>query len=368
MKRILAFTKKEFRHIMRDKRTLLIILAMPIVLVLLFGFVISTEIKNARIAILDNSKDELSIALVSQIAASNSFELSDMLCSNGDLDHVFKDGSVKLAIIIPDNFSKDIYGEGFSTVQIIADASDLNIATILINYTNAIIRDFQANLTPQQQNQGLFDVAINMYYNPELKSVYMFVPGVLALVMSIIAAMMTAISLTKEKELGTLRVLTTSPLKSSTIVIGKVVPYLLISIIDTFIILWLSVYVLGMPINGTLFSLFVVCFMFLLTSMSLGILISSFTSSQQIAALVSMVGLFMPTTLLSGFIYPIEDMPLVLQGVCQIFPAKWFIVAIKDVMIKGVGFSYFWVDLLVMLFMTVLFLTISIKKYSRRIA
>ncbi len=368
MRRTFAFIHKEFRHILRDKRTLLIVFAMPIVLVLLFGFVISTEVKNAKVAILDHSKDELSTALVNRIAASKSFDLETILFSNRELEEIYKDGSIKFTIVIPANFSKEYYKEGVATVQFIADASDLNTATMLINYANAIIQDFQADISAENRHERLFETTVNMRYNPELKSVHMFVPGVLALVLSIIAAMMTAISLTKEKELGTFRVLTISPLKASTIVIGKVIPYLVISVMDTIIILGLSVWILGMPIHGDLFALFVVCLMFLLTAMSLGILISSFTSSQQVAALISIVGLYLPTVLLSGFIYPIENMPLILQGLCQIFPAKWFIVAIKDVMIKGVGFSYYWFELLVLLFMIIIFLTISIKRYTKRIA
>lgn len=365
MKQLRAFVQKEFKHIIRDKRTLLIVFAMPVVLVLLFGFAITTEVKDTKIAILDNAKDELSIALVNKIASSGYFDVHKYLNSNSEIKSVFGDGEVRLALVIPDNFSKEYYSNGKAQVQLIADASDLNNATSIINYANAIIKDYQAELTNAPHNGGLFETTVKMLYNQEQKSVYMYVPGVLALVLALISAMMTAMSLTKEKELGTLRVLTVSPLRRKTIIAGKVIPYLIISLIDALIILLLAVWVLAMPINGSYILLFVVCLTFLLTSVSMGIFISSFTDTQQVAAFISIVGLFLPTTLLSGFIYPIENMPVVLQGVCQLFPAKWFIVAIKNVMIKGVGLEYVWVELLVMFSMTIFFISISMKRESR---
>lgn len=368
MREQIAFIQKEFRHIIRDKRTLLIVFVMPIVLVLLFGFAITTEIKDANIAVLDNSKDELSTGLVNKLTSSGYFKVEQYLKPNSELESVFKDGKIKLAIVIPHNFSREYYHDGKVQIQLIADASDLNTATTLINYANSIVKDYGRQVENRPQNASLFTTTVKMLYNSELKSVYMFVPGVLALVLAIISAMMTAISLTKEKELGTMRVLTISPLKASTIVIGKVIPYLVISLIDAFIILGLSVWILGMPINGNFLLLVLVCLIFLFASMSMGIFISAFVDSQQVAAIISMVGLFLPTTLLSGFIYPIENMPAVLQGVCQVFPAKWFIVAIKSVMIKGSGFSYIWIELLVMLAMTTFFIVVSIKQYSKRIS
>lgn len=368
MKSTVAFIHKEFLHILRDKRTLLIVFAMPIVLVLLFGFAITTDVKDAKIAVLDNAKDDLSIGLLNKLTSSGYFQTERYLNTNADVQSVFGDGKVKLVIVIPANFSEAYHHDGVAKVQLIADATDPNAAAAITAYANAIIHDYQTEISGAPQRGALFDVIVKMYYNPELKSVYMYVPGVLALILAIISAMMTAISLTKEKEFGSFRTLSVSPLKIKTIVIGKVIPYLLISLIDTFIVLILSRFVFDMPINGSLVLLFVVCILFLFTSMSMGVLIASLVNSQQVAAIISIVGLFLPTTLLSGFIYPIENMPIILQALCQVFPAKWFIVAIKSVMIKGVGLQYIWIELLVMMAMALIFLTIGIKKFSKQFA
>lgn len=368
MRKLFSFIKKEFRHIIRDKRTLLIVFAMPVALVLLFGFAITTEIKDAKIAILDNSHDQMSTQIVDKMTSSGYFIADKFVATNDDLPRVFADGRIKLAIVFPPNFAYDYHHQGNAQIQLIADASDLNTATQLINYATSIINDYQVELQKSPKNVGLFDTTVKMLYNPEQKSVYMFVPGVLALIMAIISAMMTAVSIAKEKESGTMRVLTVSPLNTITIIIGKVLPYLIISFISTILILILAVWVFEMPINGSLSLLLLVCLIFLFTSMAMGILIASFVKNQQLAAIISIVGLFLPIALLSGFIYPIENMPAFLQVICHCFPAKWFIEAIKGVMIKGVGFSYVWLQIVVMLGMTALFLTISIKRFNKKVS
>ncbi|MDP4265872.1 MAG: ABC transporter permease [Bacteroidota bacterium] len=366
MKQLISFTKKEFRHILRDRRTLLIVFAMPVVLVILFGFAITNDIKNAEIAILDNSNDNLSTGIINKLTSSGYFIKVKTLQSNNELQQVFRDGQIKLAVVFPEKFSESYTHNNKAQVQLIADASDLNTATILINYANSIILNYQQDISKSTSNKTLFDTTIKMLYNPEMKSVFMFVPGVLALIMLIVSAMMTAVTLAKEKEMGTFRVLTVSPLKPSTIIIGKVIPYLALSLINACIIIILSMFIFKMPIHGSLFLMFIVCIVFLLTAVSLGIMISSMVDTQQTAIIVSIIGLFLPTILLSGFIFPIDNMPFILQILCQIFPAKWFIEAIKNVMIKGTGIENVWLQILVLNLMTMVFITVSIKKFRQR--
>lgn len=368
MKELYSFIRKEFRHILRDKRTLLIIFAMPVVLVILFGFAISTEIKDAEIAVLDNSQDELSAGIVNRLVSSGYFIKVADLTADKELDDVFGNGRIKMAVVIPANFSDDFYHNSKAQVQLIADASDLNTATTLINYASSVIQAYQQELAEPSGPKPLFDTTVKMLYNPELKEVYMFVPGVLTLILILVSAMMTAVSLAREKESGTMRVLTVSPLRPTTIIIGKVIPYLLLSLVNTFTIILLSVFVLGMPVNGSIGLLFFVCLVFLFTAMSLGILIASFAETQQVAVIVSIVGLFLPTVLLSGFIYPIENMPGILQVICHIFPGKWFIEAIKSVMLKGAGISNIWLQLTVLAGMALLFIRISISQFTRRLS
>ncbi len=366
MKKFKPFIKKEFYHIFRDKKTLLIVFVMPIVLVIFFGFAIRTEIKDASIAILDNSKDELSMGLTNKILSSGYFKKDRDLISNKEIEGAFQDGRIKLTVVIPANFSKDFYKMGYAPIQIIADATNMNNAAALINYTSSIIEDYRTEILNLTGMSPPFDTAVKMVYNPEMKDVYMFVPGVLALVLMLICAMMTSVSLAKEKENGTLKILTVSPLRTYQIIIGKVIPYLIIALLDTVVIIGLSVWIFAIPINGSLLTLFLVCMLFLITALSLGILISSISKTQQIAIFISLVTLFLPTTILSGFIYPIENMPLPLQVICQIFPAKWFIEAIKAVMIKGSGVSAIWLQLTVLTFMTLIFIRLSIVKYSKK--
>jgi len=365
MNELKSFIQKEYWHIMRDKRALLILFAMPVVLVILFGYAISNDIKDAKIAILDNSHDELSVGLTNKLVSSGYFIQTVSLHSNKELQEVFRDGKIKLAVVFPNKFAESYYHDNMVTIQLIADASDLNSATTLTNYASLIIQDYQKDIMKSPSQKPLFETTVKMLYNPESKGVYMFVPGVLALILMLIAAMMTAVSLAREKETGSMRVITVSPLSPMTIIIGKVIPYLIIAIIDTFLILVLSVFIFGMPINGNVFLLGLVCLVFLFASTSLGIMISAFSATQQTALIISIILLFLPTVLLSGFIYPIENMPVALQVVCQVSPAKWFIEAIKSVMIKGTGFADVWLQLTVLTGMIVFFVRISVVQFRK---
>lgn len=370
MRQLIPFIKKEFYHIFRDRETLLIMFIMPIILVVLFGFAIRSEIKESRIAILDKSKDELSIGLTNKLLSTDYFICDTYATTDAEIGAeigaIFRKGDISLAIVIPKNFSQDFYKDGKAKIQLITDASNLNTSTVLKSYAQSIIEDYRREKLKIDSDPMPFETSIRMIYNPEMKDVYMFVPGVLALILIVISALMTAISLTREKEFGTLDILKVSPLRTSHIIIGKIIPYLIIAVINTVIILGLSVWFFNMPINGSIWTLTAVCVMFLITSLSLGIFISSVAKTQQVAIFMSIIALFLPTMLLSGFIYPIENMPLPLQVICHIFPAKWFIEAIKAVMIKGSSISAIWLQLVVLGATSILVLRISIVKYSRK--
>lgn len=378
MKQLIPFIKKEFYHISRDKETLLIMFIMPTILVILFGFAIRTEIKESQIAILDKSRDELSIGLINKLLSTDYFvcdaytttssitDATAYVATDAEIDVLFRQGDVDLVIVIPKNFSKEFYSEKQADIQIITDASNLNSSTVLKSYAQSIIEDYRREKLNIDSDPMPFEVSMRMIYNPEMKDVYMFVPGVLALILILISALMTAISLTREKEYGTLNILTVSPLRTSHIIIGKIIPYLIIAVLNTIIILVLSVWFFDMPINGSIWTLSLVCMMFLITALSLGIFISSIAKTQQIAIFISIVALYLPTVLLSGFIYPIENMPIPLQVISHIFPAKWFIEAMKAVMIKGSSISVIWLQLAVLGATAFVMLRISIMKYSRK--
>jgi len=363
-----AFIKKEFFHIFRDYRTMVILFGIPVVQVLLFGFAITNDINNAHIAILDHSKDVVTREITRKLLSSHYFILNQYLKSDNDIETAFKKGEVKEVVIFERDFARKLKKEGRANIQLILDATEPNTANILNAYTTGIVNTY---ILTQMQQENAIPISINvqnkMLYNPELKSVYMFVPGVITVLLMLVSAMMTSISITREKELGTMEALLVSPLKPVHIIIGKVAPYVLLSFINLITILLLSFFVFGMPVQGSLVLLLAESLLFIIMALAMGILISIVSHSQQQAMLLSMFALMLPTILLSGFIFPIENMPLVLQYFSHIMPSKWFIIIIKNIMLKGVGFSYFWKETLIIFLMTLFFIGISIKKFKIRL-
>jgi ABC-2 type transport system permease protein len=363
-----AFVKKEFFHIWRDKRTMFILLGMPIVQIVIFGFALTNEVKNSKIAILDNAKDAATASLTAQLDASRYFDLEKNLTSYNEVEEEFKKGKIKLAIVFPQHFAEDLQHFNKAQVQLIADASDPNTANQLTNYATAIIMDFQNRITNNRKLPYTINTEMKMLYNPQLKGAFNFVPGVMAMVLLLVCTMMTAITIVKEKELGTMEVILVSPMRPQLVVLAKAVPYLLLSIVNITSILLLSRFVLEVPINGSLMLLVFESILFILVSLSLGLLISARAESQQTAMFISLIGMFLPTIMLSGFMFPVENMPLPLRIVSNIVPAKWYYSIVKSVMIKGLGLSGIWKETLILGGMMLFFLTMAIKKFKIRLA
>ena len=363
-----AFVKKEFFHIWRDKRTMFILLGMPVVQIVIFGYALTNEVKNANIAILDGSKDAATASLSTQLDASRYFALERNIVTYKQIEEEFRKGKIKLAIVFPQHFGEDLQHFNKAQVQIIADAADPNIATQLTNYATAIINDYQNRITNDRKLPYTIDTEMRMLYNPQLKGAFNFVPGVMAMVLLLVCTMMTAITIVKEKEMGTMEVMLVSPMRPQMVVIAKAVPYLLLSTINITSILLLSVFALELPINGSLALLGFESILFTLVSLSLGLLISARAASQQTAMFISLVALFLPTIMLSGFMFPVENMPLPLRIVSNIVPAKWFYSIVKSVMIKGLGISGVWKETLILVGMMTFFLTMAIKRFKIRLA
>ncbi|HET9745548.1 MAG TPA: ABC transporter permease [Chitinophagaceae bacterium] len=368
MKQFLSFVTKEFYHIWRDKRTMFILLGMPIVQIIIFGFALTNEVKNATIAVLDHSKDAATTSLSAQLNASQYFDIGRNLFSYREIEDEFKKGRIKLAIVFPQHFNEDLLHFNKAQVQIIADAADPNTADQLTNYATSIIHDYQNRITDERKLPYTINTEMRMLYNPQLKGAFNFVPGVMAMVLLLVCTMMTAITIVKEKEMGTLEILLVSPMRPQLVVLAKAVPYLLLSVINITSILLLSVFVLEVPINGNLFLLVFESILFTLVSLSLGLLISSGAESQQTAMFISLVALFLPTVMLSGFMFPVENMPLPLRIVSNIVPAKWYYSIVKSVMIKGVGLEVIWKETLILAGMMIFFLTMAIKRFKIRLA
>lgn len=368
MKQFLSFIKKEFYHILRDRRTMFILLGMPVIQIVIFGFALTNEVKNTKIAVLDNAHDAASAALIAEVDASRYFDIAAYVHSSSDIENAFKKGKIKLALVLPQHFGSDLQHFNKAQVQLIADASDPNTANQLSNYATAIIMDYQNRITAGRKLPYTINAEMRMLYNPQLKGAFNFVPGVMAMVLLLVCTMMTAITIVKEKEMGTMEIMLVSPMKPQLVVLAKAVPYLLLSIINITTILLLSVYVLEVPIRGSVLLLIMVSILFILVSLSLGLLISAAAASQQSAMFISLVALFLPTVMLSGFMFPVENMPLPLRTVSNIVPAKWYYYIVKSVMIKGLGITAIWKEVLVLNGMLFFFLAMAIKKFKIRLA
>lgn len=368
MKRLRIFVIKEFLHVIRDRKTLFILFGMPLVQILIFGFVLSNEVKNAKIVVLDQAKDAASIQFLQKIEASRYFEIDRSINNQQEILQAFKQGHIKMALVIPTGFQHDLLHQNSAQIQILADASDPNIATTLTNYVNNIVRDFEIPGAIKNEMPYQVKPEIRMLYNPQLKGAYNFVPGVMAMILMLVCVMMTAISIVREKETGTMEIMLVSPFKPALVIVSKAIPYLILSLLNIVSILLLSVFVLDVPVNGSLLLLFAESTLFIITCLTIGILISIRTASQQAAMLISLMGMLLPTLLFSGFMFPIENMPIPLQVISNIIPAKWFFIIVKSIMIKGLGFKAIWHETLYLGLITAIIFIISIKKFKIRLA
>ena len=349
MKPFFAFVRKEFYHVFRDSKTLLMLFGLPIAQILLFGFALTNEIKNTNIAVCDHAKDAASRQIIQQIAAGNNFEIEEEIASDSQIEDVFRHTST-------------------AQVQIVADASDPNTANTLTNYVSFVLADYQQKLMANANIPYRIVPEIRMLYNPELKGATNFVPGVMALVLLLVCVLMTSVSIVREKEKGNMEVLLVSPMNPLMVIVAKAVPYFFLSLINLTIIILMSIYILDMPINGSIVLLYLESSLLILTALSLGLLISNSTNSQQAAMLISLMGMLLPTMLFTGFLFPLENMPMPLQVVSNIIPSKWYYIIVKSIMIKGLGFAAIWKETLILFAMMVVLLLLSMKKFTIRLS
>lgn len=367
MKQFLIFTQKEFYHIIRDRWTMIMLLVLPISLIILFGFGISTEIQNTKVAIFDPSLDIATQGIVNKISTSEYFTITEYLTSPDEIEAVFKKGKVGILLVFGERFYENMLHTGEAQVQIITDGTDPNTASILTQYATNIIMEYQQEILKIEGFPYQINAEVKLLYNPTMKSTFNTVPGVIGMVLMLICAMMTSVSMTREKELGTMEVILVSPMPPLMIVLSKVVPYFVISMVNLLNVLLLAVFVLKVPIVGSLFLLILLSLLFIFVSLALGLLISTVVDTQLVALLLSVMGLMMPVILLSGLMFPIENMPIVLQYIAQVIPAKWYISAMRAVMIQGLGFSAIYKEVLVLSFMAVFLIGLSLKKFKIRL-
>ena len=366
----IAFFKKEFRYIFRDTWTMIILLILPILMLILFGLGISTEIRNTRVAVFDPSRDVATQQIVNSLSTSEYFIIDHYLSDISEVEQTLKNGDIGIIVVFEPRFNENL-NRGNATVQLIADGSDPNTASTLVNYATAIINSSPIVIGNAQTQIGTplprIHCEIKLLYNPTMKGTYNIVPGVLGIVLMLICTLMTSVAIAREKETGSMEVLLVSPIKPITIIMSKTTPYLILSLFNLISLLLLSVFVLKVPIVGSLVLLIGLSLVFIFVCLSLGVLISIIAPSQIVALLVSAVIGVILTLMLSGMIFPIENLPLVLQWLAQIIPAKWFIEAARNVMIKGAGIAAIAKELTVLGGMALFLLALSVKKFNKRI-
>ena len=358
--------RKEGYHILRDRRTLVVLIVMPILQVVLFGYAIRTDVNDIRLVIVDPTPDYATLALRDRFTAAGVFRTVTVLRDAAPLDRLFQSGAAQEAVLFDPGFA-DRMARGLpARVAIVTDATDPNTGSAMQSYAAAVIQDYERERAGAARAIRIVP-EVRMRFNPTRESSNLFVPGLMAFVLTIISTLMTAISLTREKETGTMEVLLVSPLRPGQIILGKVLPYLLIGFVSILTVVAEARFVFNVPLRGSVFLLMGEGLLFILASLALGILISARTSSQRVAMIGALAGTMLPSVLLSGFIFPIESMPRLLQWLSNAMPAKWFVIIARGIMLKGVGLEILWPETLILLAMAVVLLAISTRSFHVRL-
>ena len=351
MKQFISFVIKEGKHILRDKRTMLILFGMPLVLMLLFGFAITTDVKNVRTIVVTSSMDHLTQQAVDRLAASEYFTIVQVVATPRDAERIIRGQKADMAIVFGPEFASKRSG-----VQFIVDGADPNMAQQWTNYATSVI------LNP---DGGA--VNTKLLYNPQMRSAYNFVPAIMGMLLMLVCAMMTSISIVREKEKGTMEVLLVSPVKPLMIIVAKAIPYLVLAFVILIIILLMARFVLGVPLVGSLFWIIVISLIYILLALSLGLLISNVAKTQLVALLLSAMVLLLPIVMLSGMLFPVESMPTVLQWISAIVPPRYYIEAMRKLMIMGVGIQEVAREVMILLGMVALLMTLALVKFNKRL-
>jgi ABC-2 type transport system permease protein len=335
----LAFVSKEGKHVLRDRRSLVTLLGLPVAMMVLFGFALSNEVKDSAFVVVDPTPDAASIALVARLEASRYFTYAGSAASEPEVEAWFRRGEARLALLFPGNFAHDLHHLGHAQLRLLTDASDANTANTITGYATSIIAQYQAEVARVPAAAPGIQVETRMLYNPQLKSSYMFVPGVMTVILMLLGSLMTSVSIVREKEQGTMEVLLVSPMHPLLVIVGKAVPYSLLCLTVVAVILALAYGVLGMPPGANIPLLLAESLLYIITTLAFGLAISNLVERQQTAMFVALVGLLMPALVFSGFMFPVENMPLPLRLFSNLVPTRWFFLIISDIMIKHLGFA-----------------------------
>ena len=362
-----AFVIKELRHILRDRQTLTILLLMPLVQVILFGFALRSDVRDVRLVVVDPSPDHATLALRSRFTAGSRFKIVAVAPSMRAVEPLFRQGKADVALAFEPDFAARLGSNGPARLLLAVDASDPNTGTTMQAYARAVIAAYEAELGSQRGEPVRIVPETRMRFNPTLESVNLFLPGLIALVLTLVSALMTAISLSREKERGTLEILLVSPLRPWQIIVGKVLPYLGLAFANALTALLAAWLVFHVPFRGSVTLLLAESLLYSMVSLALGVLVASLTGSQRVAMLVALLATMLPSSLLSGMVFPIASMPPLLQWISNIVPARWFIIIARGIMLKGVGLEHLWRETLVLASMTIVLMAAAVRSFKPRV-
>ena len=362
-----AFVVKELHHILRDKQTLTILLLMPLVQVVLFGFALRSDVREVRVVVVDPTPDHATIGLRNRFASTPKFTVVAVAATTDAIEPYFRRAEADIAVVFEPGFANRLHDETPARLLVAVDAADPNTGTTMLTFARAVISAQEAEWS-RGSSQVRINIATRMRFNPTLESVNLFVPGLIALVLTLVSALMTAISLSREKERGTLEVLLVSPLRPAQIIVGKVLPYLALAFANVITALVAAWAVFHVPFRGSLLLLLAESLLYSLVGLAIGVLVASKTSSQRAAMLTAMLATLLPNTILSGMIFPIASMAKPLQLLTNIVPARWFITIARGIMLKGVGLSHLWHETLVLLVMMFVLINVAIRSFKPRLA
>ncbi|MDT3695891.1 MAG: ABC transporter permease [Ignavibacterium sp.] len=363
--RIYAIIKKEFKQLKRDTRMLFIVFFFPVVLLAIFGYAINFDVKHIKIAVYDQDKSEYTSEYINGLISSEYFELVTYIDSDAEIKKLLDEKIVQAVIVFPNDLSKKLNNKEEVKVQYLVDGVEGNTANVIVNYVNAATINYSLKLTKEYlaATGKQFYVPINLeprfWFNPELESTKFLIPGLMGMILIITAVVSVSLSIVREKERGTIEQINVSPLSSFELIIGKTTPHIVISLINAAIVLLAGYILFGVAIKGSIFLLLLSTFIFLFAALGLGIFISSVADSQQVAFQAANIAALLPSLILSGFIFPIESMPTVIQWVTNITPAKFYVVTLRAILLRGVGLSAFWEQLIYMMIFGIIFIALA---------
>jgi len=365
-KRFLAIIRKELIHIVRDYRSLFITIVMPLLMVIIYGNAIKLDIKEIPLGVIDYNRTHFSRQLIDKFIQSGYFKLAAFPDQQGEIEHLFKRREIKVALVIPADFSRDIHTNAHTQIQCIIDGSNSNTATVINNYVKVILTQYSMELNSQIAKLAI-QIESRVWYNPDLDSAHFIIPGLVAVILMMICALLTSITIAKEKETGTMEQILVSPIKPLEIIFGKVLPYVIISFIDGALILIAARFGFGIPIKGSILLLALLSLVYVYAALSIGVFISTRVKTQQIAMMVALLITILPSIMLSGFIFPIASMPLVLKIISYIVPAKYFLVIIRGIVLKDATFSVLWIQTLFLFMLGSILLLSSTAKFKTKL-